>query len=574
MSRIKILAHSNFSKMITGFGKNMKNILLALHDDPEFEIIEAANGVPVGRDAKMPWRCYGTAPTSAALINSIQSDQQKQRAAAYGFYTIDEIIEEVKPDIYLGIEDIWAFNGFLETKPWWNTTRKIIWTTLDSLPILEDSYRFAEHADKFLVWASFAEQEMKKRGASVETIHGAIDYSHFKPLENREDLRRQFGLSDSFVIGFVFKNQLRKSVPNLLDGFKLFKDRNPQSKAKLLLHTDWADQTHGWNIPQYLKEKGLTNGEILATYSCESCRNFAVLPFDTHEKNCPFCKAEKKFKTKTHNHGLTEEQLNIIYNCMDVYCHPFTSGGQELPIQEAKAAGLITLVTEYSCGTDSCYPEQGGLPLKWNEYREPHSQFIKASTCPESICQELEFVYKMDEIDRCALITNGQNWVKQEFSVENVVEKLKAVFREVMAKPIKTIEQNQTPKKTTPFESFLDKEKKDRVLFVLPESDYDVFVSTSLLSSIKETYPEKDIYFATKPEHKEILIGNPYIHKILDFHPNMENLLAMEGHGDHEGYFEICFIPHVGTQKVLDYLHNDKDKIELEILSPKHNAHS
>ena len=43
---------------------------------------------------------------------------------------------------------------------------------------------------------------------------------------------------------------------------------------------------------------------------------------------------------------------------MDVYCHPFTSGGQELPIQEAKAAGLITLVTEYSCGTDSCYDHQ------------------------------------------------------------------------------------------------------------------------------------------------------------------------------------------------------------------------
>ena len=63
---------------------------------------------------------------------------------------------------------------------------------------------------------------------------------------------------------------------------------------------------------------------------------------------------------------------------MDVYCHPFTSGGQEIPIQEAKLTELITLVTNYSCGEDSCNPESGGIPLEWSEYREPGTQFIKA----------------------------------------------------------------------------------------------------------------------------------------------------------------------------------------------------
>ena len=67
---------------------------------------------------------------------------------------------------------------------------------------------------------------------------------------------------------------------------------------------------------------------------------------------------------------------------MDVYCHPFTSGGQEIPIQEAKLVELITLVTNYSCGEDHCTKESGGLPLDWSEYREPGTQFIKASTSP------------------------------------------------------------------------------------------------------------------------------------------------------------------------------------------------
>ena len=74
---------------------------------------------------------------------------------------------------------------------------------------------------------------------------------------------------------------------------------------------------------------------------------------------------------------------------MDVYCHPFTSGGQEIPIQEAKLTELITLVTNYSCGEDNCTPQSGGLPLEWNEYREPGTQFIKASTIPSSISKQL-----------------------------------------------------------------------------------------------------------------------------------------------------------------------------------------
>ena len=36
--------------MVTGFGKNARNILLALHEDPNIEVFEAANGVRFGTD--------------------------------------------------------------------------------------------------------------------------------------------------------------------------------------------------------------------------------------------------------------------------------------------------------------------------------------------------------------------------------------------------------------------------------------------------------------------------------------------------------------------------------------------
>jgi glycosyltransferase involved in cell wall biosynthesis len=567
--KIKILIHSNHSRLVTGFGKNARNILLALHEDPEIEVFEAANGCKMGSDLFTPWESYGTYPNDPNILEAIKGDPAKERMAQYGFYTIDEIVEKCKPDVYLGVEDIWAFPDY-HKKPWWDKINKILWTTLDSQPILDQALQMEPHCDKMLVWASFAEEEMKKLGhKKVKTLHGAVDYTNFKPLENRKNIRKRFGLDDQYVIGFVFKNQLRKSVPNLLKGFKIFKEENPTIKTKLLLHTDWSER--GWDIPRYIKELELNPEDVLATYLCHSCDFYYVGHYQGEDKACPRCQKEKTFKTKTSNKGVGEIELNEIYNCMDVYCHPFTSGGQELPVQEAKAAGLITLVTEYSCGTDSCYEHQGGIPLKWNEYREPQTQFIKASTCPNDIAKKLKDVYEMEEFDKLTLSTKAINYVKEEFSIKTIIEKLKNIIYS-LNKPIKKKEEEKEPPKMTDLKDLLDKEIEDRILLVMPESAGDVFMSTSLLPSIKETYPDKDIYFSTKKEYFPILNGNPYIHRILDYSPQMENLPLMEGRLNHKGYFHICFLPHIGTQRHLDYLHQgDGDKIMFDLHSESYN---
>lgn len=573
--KIKILVHSNYSRLVTGFGKNMKNILLALHDSEDFEVIEAANGVQFGSDLMTPWKSYGTYPTPD-ILQKIKGDAAKERAASYGYYMIDKIVEEEKPDIYLGIEDIWAFSQF-ENKSWWADTKTILWTTLDSEPILDQAFHMHKNCDKMLVWATFAEKGMKKLGYDgVETIHGAIDYTDFHPLPKRERaiLREKHDISDDYVIGFVFKNQLRKSVPNLLEGFKIFKQNNPDVSAKLLLHTDWAEKNVGWDIPEYIKEKEINPSDVLATYLCQKCGQYFLSPYDGEDKNCGCCGSEKSVKTKNSGKGVNETQLNQIYNMMDVYCHPFTSGGQELPIQEAKAAGLVTLVTSYSCGLDSCEVNQGGLPLNWNEYREPHTSFIKATTCPNSIATNLEYVFDMPEEEKNFLLEKGKECLDQEFAIDIIIEKLKTVFHSVHKTPKKEIENKQKDTLSAPdLSEMLDGEIENRILLVMPESAGDVFMTTSLLPSIKEAYPDKDIYFATKSQFHPILTGNPYIHKVLEFHPAMENLPMMEGASRHQGYFHLCFLPHIGTQRMLDYLHQgDGDKIMFNIHSDNYNA--
>lgn len=426
----KILYHSNFSKIFTGFGKNAKNILLHLYKTGKYDLVELSNGTSQGHPElkTRPWRCIGGIPKDPQVIEQINKDPNLSRSAQYGDLVIDDVIKSERPDVYLGVEDIWGLSSFTK-KPWWNKINCIAWTTLDSLPLLPDAVSAAPKIKNYYVWASFASKAMAKLGHDhVKTLRGAVDHSNFKRLsdERRLQLRSSFSIDPkSFVVGFVFRNQLRKSVPNLLDGFLEFKKENPFSNAKLLLHTNFAE---GWDIPRFLQEKGINPADVLCTYFCPKCKNYEVKPFQGMNLDCRFCGSKNSQNTVNISDGVNEEQLNEIYNLMDVYCHPFTSGGQEIPIQEAKLTELITLVTNYSCGEDCCTEESGGLPLEWAEYREPGTQFIKASTRASSISRNLKKVFNMKEAKRIEMGKKSRDFVLNNYSVEVIGKKLEEIL--------------------------------------------------------------------------------------------------------------------------------------------------
>jgi glycosyltransferase involved in cell wall biosynthesis len=212
-----------------------------------------------------------------------------------------------------------------------------------------------------------------------------------------------------------------------LDGFKKFLEKHPD--VKLLLHTCWSEEPSGsWDIPRLIKERGIDPSKVLSTYICPKCGNYEIRPFAGENIDCRFCGKAKCMVTTRPQIGVTEAQLNEIYNLMDVYCHPFTSGGQEMPIQEAKLTELITLVTNYSCGEEYCLPENGGFSLDWEPYYEVGTQFIKATTLPSSIFSQLEKVYKMSPIERKKMGEKARKFVIDNFSVEVIGKKWEKII--------------------------------------------------------------------------------------------------------------------------------------------------
>ena len=642
LKKKKLLFQSDSALAKTGFGRNAKEILSYLYKTNKYEIIHYCCGNAAGDPAlsRTPWKSVGTMPNSKELLVKLNEDPQVGREVNYGGYFINEKIKKFKPDVFIGVQDIWGVES-MTSKPWFDKITSAIWTTLDSLPLYPNAVKIAPKVKNYWVWSSFAEKEFDRLGhPHIKTVHGAMNHKEFQRLSDKKrlELRKKFNIEeDAFVVGFVFRNQLRKSVPNLIEGYAKWKKiaaiehKQPAKKTYLLFHTHWGE---GWNIHRLCEEYGVTREEVITTHICKTCKNYTIKEYKGQDVDCETCGSSKTQSTCSVTLGIEEKELNEVYNLMDVYCHPFTSGGQEMPIQEAKLTELITLVTNYSCGEESCEKGSGSMPLDWSEYREHGTQFKKASTSPDSIAEKLDKVFRMCPEEKSRLEKKSREWAISKFSTEvtgkfleefidsapfsdfdfeglewkprnptaeipkinDDSEWLTYIYKNILN--MKVDEQddghkywinqlaNKIPRKNIedffrkkakeendqniPFkiEDFLDKDDKGRRLLVtMPGSIGDVFMSTSVLKELSNTYPEYNIYFATSPEYFQILEANDFIHKVIPYNKKMDDLLWLEGRGAHEGYFEVAYLIHLGTQRLFNYQHNGKDIVSLDLKS-------
>ena len=157
-----------------------------------------------------------------------------------------------------------------------------------------------------------------------------------------------------------------------------------------------------------------------------------------------------------------------------------------------------------------------------------------------------------------------------------LLKKLRSgVSREKITKALRDnalSEQEASDKKEYNIANFVDKDDEGRRLaLVLPKSIGDIYISTSILKSLKETYPEYNIYYITDPQYFCILDGNPYVHKTIPYNNQCDDVLYLEGYGgvegrkDSKGFFEVAILLHAGNQRFLNYTRNGKDKISLEL---------
>lgn len=405
----KILFHSDSSKRKTGYGRNARSVLQKLFESGKYEIVEYCTSPNRWEEEiDTPWKSYGCLPNNEILA---VVPKENIRSVEYGSYYINELIEKEKPDVYIGVNDPWAFSGFSE-KVWWNKIHSVLWVTPDSLPLYEPLIREAPKIKNLWVWSGFAEKELNRLGIESKTVHGAFDLNEFKIQEKTIQGLPQ----DAYVFGFVFRNQLRKLVGSLFDAFKIAKKSMPN--AKLLLHTCWTERG-GWDISRLIKNSGIDQKDVYVTYYCRNCKKIHFANFSGEGKKCPFC-GENSCYTPTQTFGPSNSQMSEIYASIDSYVHLATSGGLEMPIVEALLCGKNVITVPYSFGEEFC---DAGVakPVEISFHREYDTQFLKAEPNASSVASVMIENYNGNGLKEPDYL---REWACENFDVNKICKEI------------------------------------------------------------------------------------------------------------------------------------------------------
>ena len=553
-----VVINTDFPLLKTGLARNGKELALYLYKTGKYNIIYYCCGMNWENPdyQRLPFKCVGALPNNQQELEQLNKDQGLMRAWSYGIGYADRVVKEFKPDIFITSNDSW---GVFPDKPYWNKIHCIPHVTLDSLPFLDEQIKLIKASKQMFVWADFAEKEAKRLGFNnVKTLTGIVRPDNFFKLTKQEkiDLRKRNNIPlNAFITGFVFRNQLRKELRPLMEGYSIFKRDNPEAKnTYLLLHTHWSE---GWNIHKFCEEFNIPKEEVLTTHICRACGEIEIKPFQGQETDCRFCRAKKSQITCNVSAGATEQQLNQVYNLMDCYCHNANAMGLELPLVESLYAELPIGTNAYASGTT--FTDQDfvtSIDFAWTV--QLGTQFKRAAAYASSVAKFLKKIYNTTPDKRAELGVKGRKWAISKFSLEVVgkqwedyLDSLPPVewdynfdveaknpeaqipdikdnsewviilYKEILKMTVDTQDagyinwmtnlkngmkredihkffvdvaqkENLKNQKPVDFSEILIKNDKKNLLIILKESIGDIILSTALLQSFRKNYPKEN----------------------------------------------------------------------------------
>jgi glycosyltransferase involved in cell wall biosynthesis len=366
-------------------------------------------------------------------------------------------------------------NSYQQFSPYRPYFHWILMPTVDSAPQQEEWIDTFLHADSINTYSDFGRDTLANQSNNkikyVDTTSPGVNLDVFQylPKETRISLREQMGIDkDAFIIGSVMRNQKRKLIPELFDAVKLFikklKEINhPQAdKVYLHLHTSYPDA--GWDLPLFLKEYEIGN-RVLFTYTCKNCGLYRPSLYQHPVAHCPRC-GQKSFSMPNVSSGITQAELNTIYNTFDIYVQYAICEGFGMPQVEAGSAGVPIATVNYSAMQD-VIQNLNAYPIQVNQYfRELETKAIRVYPDNESLVailmEHIQLPYVLQEQKRFEtrkLTEKHYNWndiaKKWEICLDNLqLTNFQGRWDNVLPKMPNIIQSDLNPNEN-PFENIM-----------------------------------------------------------------------------------------------------------------------
>jgi glycosyltransferase involved in cell wall biosynthesis len=291
MRKKKVLFVTEASFHPTGYSVYTKEVLKRLHKHPELEVAELASFTgPEAPELKdIPWKVYPNVPSASNQehMNYYNSTMTNK----FGEFSFNHVLLDFQPDFVMDIRDWWMLE-FEERSPFRQFFNWAIMPTVDAEPQNVQWIDTYCSADAVFAYSEFGRDTMLNQSENIKFVDIASPCAseNFKRLDDKKQLRKEFGLDENAIIfGTVMRNQRRKLYPDLFKAFRLFLDKNPDiHNCYLYCHTSYPDV--GWDIPDLIKTYGLSN-KVLMTYKCRGCNTIKSMHFNDAVVYCSQCKS-------------------------------------------------------------------------------------------------------------------------------------------------------------------------------------------------------------------------------------------------------------------------------------------
>lgn len=287
----------------------------------------------------------------------------------------------------------------------WDNKKWIFITPIDGTPVYKEWEAISKIADGKMVISRFGVEAMRKQGVKVDLAHPGIDAEEFYPASAQEKaaLRQRAGFPDpnAWVLGVFCMNQGRKSIPNMLRGFREF----ALDKDNVVLYLDMDEVSPaGWNIPALAEAMGLPTSKILLRKHL----------------------------------GPALPRIRDRYAVLDAHAVLAYREGFGLPLLESMAVGIPTIAQDWCSGTEIVGDGKGWLiPILKDEYGEPVMIESTWGNALDAMPNYRVFTEALNDIyynpaKAAGIAQVGYDWAKQQ-TWERMGEQVAAVIQRVTA---------------------------------------------------------------------------------------------------------------------------------------------
>lgn len=254
----------------------------------------------------------------------------------YGFDKFLKLLTQLQPAVCFVLNDIWIAMDYnkqiVEYNKMFpdNKTQFVLYTPIDAENIKRDFIDQVTEFDHIVTYTEFGKEQLLIGGMSkkIHVIPHGVDLTKFKRMDKQSVKKAMKMGANDFIVLNVSRNQPRKRLDMFFFIFAEWVKRyNLPENVRTYYHG--ALQDYGIDILQWCEYLGIKN-------------RLAISRPDLTPTN-----------------GLTDEQMNMVYNSADVFFTTSAAEGWGLPVAEAMAVGVPCVLPAHSALKE--WPEGNAL---------------------------------------------------------------------------------------------------------------------------------------------------------------------------------------------------------------------